>query len=104
MTRLVLKQLCWQVAISIGLGLVATVLAQTPFDAHTIAFGSFIRNNLGPLLVMLLIIAGFLSMALAYHSPGLAIIGLGVLMVMIIGISSALNGTAITWLGLTPVP
>jgi hypothetical protein len=85
-------------------GLLTPLAAQTPFDAHTTSLGVFIRTNLGPLLVMTLIIVGFLALGVAFHSGPTVIMGLVVLMIMVMGISSALNGTAISWLGLTPVP
>jgi hypothetical protein len=78
--------------------------AQTPFDQPTLALGTFIRTNLGPLLVMTLIVVGFLGLGLALHNGPAVIMGLVIVMVMVVGISSALNGTAISWLGLTPVP
>jgi hypothetical protein len=106
MKRLV--QVCSLVLLVVAMGGVLMPLgaqqAGTPFDEPTHALGTFIRTNLGPLLVMVLLIVGFLGMGIALHSGPAVIMGLVIVMIMVIGISSALNGSAISWLGLTPIP
>jgi hypothetical protein len=88
----------------VGITLVSTLFAQTPFDQPTLALGTFIRTNLGPILVMTLLIVGFLGLGVAFHNGPAVLMGLVIVMIMVVGISSALNGTAISWLGLTAIP
>jgi hypothetical protein len=98
-------QICSVVLLAVVLGgLLTPLAAQTPFDAHTLSFGTFIRTNLGPLLVMTLLIVIFLGLGAAFHNGPAVLMGVVIGMIMVVGISSALNGTAISWLGLTPIP